>query len=79
MNGKSSSVTTAKKWIDSVNHYRKKKRLDRAQAKRMVHDRNKWRWFVRVNDCNYLRGGTPEFDEIPVRLVASAIWNQHTN
>ena len=42
-----------KKWIDIVKDCLKKKGLDDRQARRMVHDRNIWRGFVR-GECMYV-------------------------
>ena len=38
-----------KRWINTVKNCLRKRGLDIRQARRMVHDRGKWRGFVRGN------------------------------
>ena len=55
-----------KKWIDNVKGCLKKMGFDVRQARRMVHDGNGWRGFVRGNAWGALpRGETFDFDEKP--------------
>ena len=39
-----------KRWLDTAKECLKKRGLAVRQARRMVQDRNEWRWFVRGND-----------------------------
>ena len=48
-----------KRWIDTVKDCLKKRSLDVRQARRMVHDKNVWRGFVRGNAWVVARGMNP--------------------
>ena len=45
-----------KRWIDTVKECLRKRGLDVRQPRRMLHDRSKWRWFVRGNAWDVARG-----------------------
>ena len=48
-----------KRWIDTVKDYLKKRGLDVRQARRMLHDRSVWPWFVRRNTWVQAQGMNP--------------------
>ena len=45
-----------KRWIDTVKDCLKKRGLDVMQSRRIVHDRNAWRGFLRENTWVVARG-----------------------
>ena len=48
-----------KRWIDTVKNCMKKRSFDVRQAKRMVHYRSVWRWFVKGNIWGVVQGMNP--------------------
>ena len=48
-----------KRWNDNVKDCLKKRGLDVRQARRIVHDRNVWWWFVRGNGWGVAEGMNP--------------------
>ena len=48
-----------KRWTDTVKGCLKKRGLDVRQARKMVHDRNEWKGFVRGNIWGFAWGMNP--------------------
>ena len=57
--GSSSVGGLRKRWIDNEKDCLRKKGLNVRQTRRMVHDRNEWRGFVRGNSWDVARGMNP--------------------